>query len=83
MPLALPVILAGVRIAVVAIIGIGTVAALVNAGGLGSLLFEGVARNYGQMILVGAVAAALLAGLANLLLRVAEQRIARIISGDS
>lgn len=83
LPLALPVILAGVRIAVVAIIGIGTIAALVNAGGLGALLFEGVSRDYAQMILVGGVGVALLAGAANLLLRFAEQRINRIIYGDS
>ncbi|MBA3943514.1 MAG: ABC transporter permease [Herpetosiphonaceae bacterium] len=83
LPLALPVIIAGVRIAVVAIIGIGTVAALVNAGGLGALLFEGVARNYPQEILVGGVGVALLAGLANLLLRIAEQRVTRNIYGDT
>ncbi|HWE60489.1 MAG TPA: ABC transporter permease, partial [Chloroflexota bacterium] len=42
LPLALPVIIAGVRIATIAIIGIGTVAAYIDAGGLGTLLFEGV-----------------------------------------
>jgi osmoprotectant transport system permease protein len=42
LPLASPVILAGVRLATIAVIGIGTVAAFISAGGLGVLLFEGV-----------------------------------------
>ncbi len=42
LPLALPVILAGLRIATVTTIGIGAIAALINAGGLGRLLFDGV-----------------------------------------
>jgi osmoprotectant transport system permease protein len=74
LPLALPVILAGVRIATVAIIGIATVAALIRGGGLGTLLFEGVSRNSTQRIIAGAFGAALLAGFANLLLSFAERR---------
>ncbi len=82
LPLALPIILAGVRIASVTIIGIGAVAALINAGGLGSLLFDGVSTANEQKIVAGSVAAATLAGLANGLLRLLERRSARAIYGD-
>ncbi len=44
LPLALPVILAGVRIAVVATVGIATVASVVGGGGLGRMIFEGISR---------------------------------------
>jgi len=73
LPLALPVILAGVRIATVTIIGIATVAALIRGGGLGTLLFEGVSRNSTQRIVAGAFGAALLAAIANFLLYLAER----------
>lgn len=82
MPLALPVILAGIRIATVTIIGIGTVAALINAGGIGRLLFDGVSTSNPQKVIAGSIAAATLAGLANILLRVLERRAQRTIYGD-
>ena len=82
LPLALPVILAGVRIATVTIIGIATIAGLVGAGGLGRILFEGVARAYDQMIVAGSIGAATLAGLANILLRMLERRAAYTIRGS-
>ena len=82
LPLALPIILAGVRIATVTIIGIGAVAALINAGGLGRLLFDGVTQSNAQKIVAGSIAAAALAGLANGLLRFLERRAARAIHGD-
>jgi osmoprotectant transport system permease protein len=82
LPLALPVILAGIRIATVTIIGIGTVAALINAGGIGRLLFDGVSTSNSQKIIAGSIAAATLAGLANTLLRVLERRAQRTIYGD-
>lgn len=81
-PIALPVILAGVRIATVAIIGIGAIVALINAGGIGRLLFDGIATANEQKIIAGSVAAATLAGLANTLLRLAERRAAYAIHGD-
>jgi osmoprotectant transport system permease protein len=81
-PLALPVILAGVRIATVAIIGIAAVAGLVNAGGLGYLLFTGVSRAYGDMIVAGSIGAATLALFANVLLRLLERRAAFRIRGE-
>ena len=80
--LAMPVILAGVRIATVTVIGIGTVAALINAGGLGRLLLDGVSTSNPQKIVAGSLAATALAGLANGLLYLLEQRAARVIFGD-
>ncbi len=82
LPLALPVIIAGIRIAAVTIIGIGIVAALVNAGGLGRLLFDGVSRNYPDMIVAGALGATALAGLTNVALRLVERRVALSVSGQ-
>ena len=82
LPLALPVIVAGVRIAAVTIIGIATVAALINAGGLGRILFEGVSRRSPDRIIAGSLAAAALAALANGLLRLLEWRATTAIRGD-
>jgi osmoprotectant transport system permease protein len=82
LPLALPVILAGVRIATVTIIGIGAVAALINAGGIGRLLFDGVSTSNSQKVVAGSIAAATLAGLANLLLRFLERRAQQAIYGE-
>jgi osmoprotectant transport system permease protein len=75
LPLALPVILAGIRIAAVTVIGIGTIAGLIGAGGLGRLLFEGIGRSRGEArIVAGALGAAVLAGSANILLRLLAVR---------
>jgi osmoprotectant transport system permease protein len=69
LPLALPVILAGVRVAALSIIAIATVAAFFNAGGLGALIREGIAQDYGDKILAGVAAVACLAILAEMGLR--------------
>ena len=61
LPLALPVVLAGIRIAVVVGIGLATIAAAIGAGGLGVLIYRGVAIVDHRLILAGAVPAALLA----------------------
>ncbi|WP_368645372.1 ABC transporter permease/substrate-binding protein [Alkalibacterium putridalgicola] len=61
LPLALPVIMAGIRTATVLIIGTATVAALIGAGGLGSLILLGIDRGNNYLIILGAVPAALLA----------------------
>ena len=61
LPLALPVIFAGVRTATVINVGVATLAAYVAAGGLGEFIFGGIALNNVNMILAGAVPAALLA----------------------
>jgi osmoprotectant transport system permease protein len=65
-PLALPVIVAGIRIATVTIIGIATIGAYVAAGGLGKMIFDGINRNFPTMIITGAVLATALAILADL-----------------
>jgi osmoprotectant transport system permease protein len=61
LPLAASVILAGLRTATVTCIGIATIAAAVGAGGLGELIFRGVASVDNRLVLAGAVPAALLA----------------------
>ncbi|MEX0878980.1 MAG: ABC transporter permease [Thermoanaerobaculia bacterium] len=61
LPLALPVVLAGIRVAVVVGIGLATIAAAIGAGGLGVLIYRGVATVDHRLILAGAVPAALLA----------------------
>ncbi|NTU80687.1 MAG: ABC transporter permease [Chloroflexales bacterium] len=73
LPLALPLMLAGLRIATLSTIAIATVAAFVNAGGLGTLLFDGVRTSNHEKIVAGALAVALLAIGANVLLRRVEQ----------
>jgi osmoprotectant transport system permease protein len=71
-PLALPVMIAGLRTAAVTIISLATVAAWIDAGGLGTLLFEGIARNSPSRILAGTIAITALALLTDFLLRFAE-----------
>ena len=74
-PLALAVILAGIRTATVITIGVATIAAAIGAGGLGSFIFRGVALVNDQLILAGAIPAALLALLADFLLGLLERRL--------
>ncbi|MBP2657847.1 MAG: ABC-type transporter, integral rane subunit [Firmicutes bacterium] len=59
-PLALPIIMAGIRTATVMVIGVATLAALVGAGGLGDIIFRGIAMARQDLILAGAIPAALL-----------------------
>ena len=61
LPLAMPVILAGIRTATVINVGVATLAAYIAAGGLGEFIFGGIALNNADMILAGAIPAALLA----------------------
>ena len=68
-PLAMPVIMAGIRTATVLIIGTATLASLIGAGGLGSLILLGLDRNNNSLILLGAVPAALLAVLFDFILK--------------
>lgn len=77
LPLALPVVLAGVRIATVISIGLATIAAAIGAGGLGVLIYRGVAIVDHRLILAGAVPAALLALAADAGLGLVERRLAR------
>lgn len=61
LPLALPVILAGVRLATVSTIGIATIAAAIGAGGLGRLIFDGIRTFNADRIIAGALMTSLLA----------------------
>jgi osmoprotectant transport system permease protein len=76
LPLAAPVVLAGIRVATVISIGIATIAAAIGAGGLGVFIFRGVAMVNNQVILAGAIPAALLAVLADVALGVIQKRVA-------
>jgi osmoprotectant transport system permease protein len=73
LPLALGVILAGVRVATVICVGTATIAAAIDAGGLGRYIFRGLRANDNTLILAGAVPAALIALAADFLLGYAER----------
>lgn len=68
LPLAMPVILAGIRTAMVINVGVATLASYIAAGGLGEFIFGGISLNNTNMILAGAIPAALLAILFDFLL---------------
>ncbi|MBD2435361.1 ABC transporter permease [Nostoc sp. FACHB-110] len=74
-PLAMSVILAGVRVAAVIGIGIATIAAAIGAGGLGVFIFRGIAVVNNDLILAGAVPAAVIALLADLLIGLLETKL--------
>jgi osmoprotectant transport system permease protein len=61
LPIAMPVIITGIRVAVVISVGVATVAAAVGAGGLGTYIFRGLRQNDDNLILAGALASAALA----------------------
>ncbi|MFX1767114.1 ABC transporter permease [Paraburkholderia sp. A1RI-2L] len=69
LPLAVPVILAGVRTAVVMNIGVMTIAAVIGAGGLGSLILRAIGQSSMMKLLVGAVLVSVLAIVADLILQ--------------
>jgi osmoprotectant transport system permease protein len=72
-PLALPTILAGLRIAIVSTIGTATVAAAIGGGGLGTFIFRGIATADLTTVLAGAVPAAVMAIIADEVLEWAER----------
>lgn len=72
LPLAMSVIMAGVRTAMVLIVGTATLVALIGAGGLGDLILLGIDRNNTELILLGAIPAAILAISLDLILRVIQ-----------
>ncbi|MFD2672123.1 ABC transporter permease [Marinicrinis sediminis] len=82
LPLALPVILGGIRIAVISIIGIASIAAWINAGGLGVVLFEGLYQNSFPKIVWGTVFVSLLAILSNQAVLWFEKRAALRAKGE-
>lgn len=75
LPLALSVILSGVRVAVVISVGLATIAAAIGAGGLGEFIFRGLAMVDNRVILAGAIPAAVLALLADLSVGWLERRL--------
>jgi osmoprotectant transport system permease protein len=77
LPLASPVILAGIRVATVITIGVATIAAAIGAGGLGEFIFRGIAMVDNGVILAGAIPAAAMALLADSLLGGVEKLLAR------
>jgi osmoprotectant transport system permease protein len=75
MPLAMGVILAGMRVATVITVGVATIAAAIGAGGLGEFIFRGLAMVNNSLILAGAIPAALMALAANFILIQLEHRL--------
>ena len=69
LPLALPILLAGLRIVVVQLIGLAVVAALIGAGGFGSFVFLGLGQTATDLVLLGALSAIAIAVVADLALR--------------
>ena len=78
-PLALGVILAGVRVAAVIAIGLATIAAAIGAGGLGVFIFRGVATVNNQLLFAGAIPAALMALAADFGLGLVEKRLSKTV----
>ncbi len=72
-PLALPVVIAGVRAALLTIIGLAVFGGLISAGGLGRILFEGIGRDYPSMVLAGIIAIVALSVTVDLALRLLER----------
>lgn len=78
LPLALGVIFAGVRVATVISVGVATIAAALGAGGLGEYIFRGISMVNNQVILAGAIPAALLALLADVTLGWVERKLSPV-----
>jgi osmoprotectant transport system permease protein len=77
LPLATPVIMAGVRMAIVLTIGIGAIAAYIGAGGLGGYIARGISTSYSVMIQAGALAVSILAISVDLLLGKLQKKLLR------
>ncbi|MDF2929179.1 MAG: ABC-type transporter, integral rane subunit [Anaerospora sp.] len=74
LPLARPIIMAGIRTATILLVGIATLASLIGAGGLGDLIFRGISTANQELILAGAFPAALLAIVFDIVLKNVERR---------
>ncbi len=77
LPLAFPVLLAGVRVATVITVGVATIAAAIGAGGLGEFIFRGLAMVDNNVILAGAIPAAAMALTADLILGALQRLVTR------
>lgn len=80
LPIALSVIMGGIRIATVSMIGTTTIAALIGAGGLGDLIFRGIATSNNNLVLCGAIPTAILAFVANYLLGIVEKALDPLVN---
>ncbi|MGL5623938.1 glycine betaine ABC transporter substrate-binding protein [Cetobacterium sp.] len=80
LPIALSVIMGGIRIATVSMIGTTTIAALIGAGGLGELIFRGIATSNNNLVLCGAIPTAILAFIANYFLGVIEKALDPLVN---
>ena len=83
LPSAVPTIMAGLRTSTVINVGVATLCALIGAGGLGTLIFRGIAMVDGRMILCGAIPAALLAIVLDFLLGRAERVLTAVRAGQA
>jgi osmoprotectant transport system permease protein len=77
LPLALPLLIAGLRIVTVQAIGLAVIAALIGAGGLGSFVFEGLGQSAPDLVLLGALPAILIALAADFLLQMLSALVSR------
>ena len=75
LPLALPVIMAGIRISAVTAVGLTTIAALIGAGGLGQLIYRGISMVHNKMIITGAVPAMALTLIVDYILNILEKAV--------
>jgi len=76
-PLALPLIMAGIRTAVVEVIASATLATYIGAGGLGNIIFTGLGLMRSDLLLIGGISVAILSLLAGFLLSCLESRLFR------
>ena len=81
-PLAIPVIFSGIRIATVSCIGIATLCAAIGAGGLGQFIFRGISMLNNNMILAGALPAAIMAICFDLLMHFLEIKLSPMKKND-
>lgn len=81
LPLAMPFIVSGIRIAMVTVIGIATVAAYINAGGLGVIIFEGIDQRFPEKIIAGGLLTSALALSTDYLLASVENTLRRRSGG--
>ena len=82
LPLAMPAIVAGIRLAVVTTIGLVTVAALIGHGGLGHLILDGLNRRFRTPLVVGSVLSVALAATADVVLLAVQRRLSPWKAGE-
>lgn len=83
LPLALPVIMAGIRISAVTAVGLVTIAAFIGAGGLGYLIYSGIRTVNSHLIIAGALPACILALLVDLLISIIEKLVTPVCYKDA